>query len=1110
MKACLISLFFITGLLFLDQTSFSVNAEEPCPSTVIQSRPVDEKRDTSVFTITSAISCENAASSFYVKEINVLDEISTNVVGFCWDNLGIDESICEDNTYFNFKSHPDQMESFVDFVGEYLEPIPLPANVSALKEGTDLTDIQIKAMMYLCTIDAQREFVNVLNNPSLSDSDKLNAIQAYKGKGLFTQFMNSPQFMEVVKNSSLSETIRKGLIAEALSKENGEQPIREIASRFKLINSRSDRTESDENLLTLLTSSIDEYLSKPREEQNRFALQMLATEGYPGAQEIYNAHLSGRDPLTIESGGGSTLLSTTAPNCSEIEDATLRDKSLARNLMYEFLLTEKITDDKISPLVDSTKYISHFAENFNDDRRWSKFERSLSLSSKVSNLEETIKAARAFYCFNKNLNQKLNSLNNRSTPNKNEIAGEILVELLAMNPGIDMLSAVHAIQPYLNDDQVGNALTLIRNMGSVPNMQRNQVAEEIRIKVLTDIFSRYTGQIESGGRLHPNSRIAIVALAENGGKNAEENLSNLFVQYDSAELRVHILNQYGNPFFLNHVRNEFSIVSKLASIEDRAQYADYLIKKIQKVATTDGFTGTGSANTRDKVLTSIRDGFVSDITTLVSPDVDTTLSAEARRQQGIVDGRIVDSPVVTEKRPIVLANATVRDYEQKETIKGPSGINNQVNLQQGMSGGKPSFTSGFSVASSDDLIKQRKLKDEAQELLNSEGESAEGRPGLEFQQEMNSLNDSDKSINSVKGSGGGSSGSGTNQVNTVIRNSPAQILPSNQKDFITGLGNNLLPNTFDNGSFSPLPQIGEVSSGTQRSDSLNSSFRGGELTSPIANTKASNLKGNEPASETARRIEKLTREAKDLREEITKRDEGPQRLPVEDGTNSFIPNIAPRNGDLNPERTRSRVAAGNIAPARGPASAPAAAPAIADAGRGPASISSGNTEERAFSNNTGLNQGVQNNNYTTILSPIDDLSKEDLSKVIKIKDKVLKDLLMDFMTERKKLSCPELRFVQDFYETHIDNFILVKKRKPWREYALVEMEDLTFRFNYPGGKKVQDQIKERCESLSREVSSIGEDDIQTEKASKEEMTEKALPSEENTNIFKSFLLKFGL
>ncbi|MCR9203144.1 MAG: hypothetical protein NXH75_01095 [Halobacteriovoraceae bacterium] len=1113
MKACLRNLFFVIGLLFLGQTSYSLNAEEPCQSTVIESRPLDEKRDAGVFTTTSAIACENAGSSFYVNNIEVLDEISTNVVGFCWDNMGSDESICEDNTYFNFKRHPDQMENFVSFVGEYLDPISLPDNVSSLKEGTDLTDIQIKAMMYLCTIDAQRDFVNVLNNPSLSDRDKLNAIEAYKGKGLFTQFMNSPEFMEVIKNSSLSETIRKELIAEALSNENGEQPIREIASRFKLINSRSDRTESEEKLLTLLTNSIDEFLTSPKENQNRFALQMLATEGFPGAQEAYNAHLSGANSSPAGAGDKTATLLTEAPNCSEVEDATLRDKSLARNLMYEFLLTEKISDDTISPLVDSTKYISHFAENFNDDKRWSKFERHLTLSSKVSNIEETINAARAFYCFNKKLNQKLNSLNSRSTPNKNEIAGEILVELLSMNPGIDMLSAVHAIQPFLNDDQVGNALTLIRNMGSVPNMERNQVAEAIRIRVLTDIFSRYTGQIERGGRLHPNSRTAIVALAENGGKSAEENLSNLFVQYDSAELRVHILNQYGNPFFLNNVRNQFSIVSKLSSIEDRAQYADYLIKKIQKVATTDGFTGTGSANTRDKVLTSIRDGFVSDITTLVSPDVDGTLSAETRRQQGIVDGRIVDSPVVTEKRPIVLANTAINDYEQKGKISNVSNRERQANFSQGMGAGKPVFTSGFSVASSEDIINQKKNKDdEIQELLESGGEGSEGQSGLEFRQEMNSQKESG-------GSGGAGSGAGgspriQNNGNAVMRNPtpPSQILPNNQKDLITGLGNNLLPNTFDNGNFSPLPQVGEVSTGTQGSDSFNSSFRGGELSSPIANTKASNLKGNEPVSETARRIEKLTNEAKNLREEITKRDEAPQRLPVEDGTNSFIPNISPRVGDLNPDRSKSRVPAGNIAPARGPASVPGppSSSAVQNTGRGPASISSGNTEEKGPSNNTGLAQGAQNNPYTTILSPIEDLSKEDLSKVIKIKDKVLKDLLMDFMTERKKLSCPELRFVQDFYETHIDNFILVKKRKPWREYALVEMEDLTFRFNYPGGKKVQDQIKERCDSLSREVSSIGEDDIQAEKATSNEMTEKALPSEENTSIFKSFLLKFGL
>lgn len=1102
-----------TFLIFFSLT-VSVQAEEPCPSAVEEAHPIDEMRSSGTFSVTSALACENASSSFYINNLDILNTINDTVVAFCLENGGSEESICEDDAFFNFKSHPDSMESFIDYVKDDLVDVSLPSNASSLKEGNDISDDQIKAMMYLCTIEAEREFVKKLKDPSLSIADKFNAIETYKVKGLFTQFMNSVHFMEVVRDSSIPEELRKKFIREALSNQHGDQPIREIATRFKILNGRSDRTATDESLLTLLTSGIDEFVKAPREQQNRPALQLLSNNGFPGAQEAFNAFLTGAVTSAFGLGDKTIPLLNGAPKCEEREDATLRDKTLARNAMYEFLITEAISDNTISSLVDSTKYIPFFAENLNNDERWKKLEEHISLSHKYRETEATLNAARNFYCFNKNINDKLKLLNQSSTSNKSEIAGEILVELLAMNPGIDMLSAVLAIQPYLNDEQVASALTLIRNMGSVPNMQRNQVAEEIRIRVLKDIFSRYTGGIDRGERLHQNARTAIVALAENGGKVAEQNLADLFVQYDSPELRVHIINQYGNAFFLNQVGSDFSIVQRLAGIKNRGQYADYLIKKIQGVATTDGFTGSGAANTRDKVLTSIRDGLLSNISTLVAPDVDGSLSEATRRQQGIVDGRVDEAPVTTDKRPIVLSRETNVEAEQ---IKVTNTINkpfNAINLNSGMGDGKPTLTRGFSV-SQEDMIKEKvRAKEELQALNDLDAEAQqETLDKLSYLKEKGDLQEAQGSLE--QGTGGGGSGGvatlGTPRNSVVRRNTPlAPVLPSNQKDFITGLGNNILPNTFGNGDFSPLPQVGEVNSRGGK-DSFNSSFRGGTLTSPLAGNQASTLKGNEPVDETTKRIENLTREAKSLREEISKRDESPQRLPIEDGSNAFIPNVKPRNGDLNPEAGDRRVAAARVSPGRGPASVPApqAAAPIADNSRGPASISSPGSTENA-PKKADLSNGTDANNFTTILSPIEDLSKEDLSKVIKIKDKELKDLLMDFMTERKKLSCPELRFVQDFYETHIDNFILVKKRKPWREYALVEMEDLTFRFNYPGGKKVQNQIEERCSKLSREVTSIGEDEVEKEKEDKEEMVEKALPSEENTGIFKSFMLKLGL
>lgn len=1122
------TLFLLSHLLF---GAANIYGEEPCLNTIHESNPIDDIRDTGTVSVTSSIVCETDDDTFLITDPSLMENLSDMQSAYCIDEAEADPTLCEDEIYFNFKRHPEKISEFIDYLRSDLETIPLPNNANSLKEGTSITDIEIQAMMFLCTTKVERDFVSYLKNPEISETDKLNAIERYKVKDLFKRFMNSPYLLEVIEAPAVSETIKKHLINEALSYNYGKSPLKALlATRLSL-----ERRGANESVLNLITNSITEYMNGPNDKKSLLALNLLMSEDFPGAREaLQNFTTAAVTDAIMPNRDGDVApipLLTATPDCSQTRAANLADKRRVQLAMTNFLKQQRSVDSTVTPLESDAHFLTYFATNFDNNERWTKLETQITLSNDFDDTRIALDSARAFFCYNKEIYTKLQSLNDRSTQRKDQVASEILSLLETMNGDPGVLEALNAIVPHLSDREIETALSIMKEMGTLPNVNNNEVAEGIRINVLKRIFDRYSDNIRSGAGVHENAREAINVLALNGGKRAEETIADFFVLYDSTQLRVHLLNQYKNPAFLNNVSSNFSIIERIQNLKTaRATYARHLTNILRGVSTTNGFEGTGAANERDNVRASVRDGLLNSLSAFVSSGVGGDLADGTNNSLDLVDGRPGQDTGNFGTKPIAFTNSptprvgspnpkigspfpkTIND----RTLASSRGSINQINITPSNS---PSFNAKY-----DDLVQQG-----FEDGLEQDDSALDEIDKIRMQKKLGSQ---EATGNGEGGFGEGTGGSGgligqgqkPNDNNlrqptrfgkpigqTNSQNGFSPVLPSNQTDFFTGLGNNILPNTFN--SPMRIPEVGEISSSSASKDSFDSQFRSGGLNKVVSSSSAASSTVKDYNS-TSSRIDRLAEEAKSLRQEIERRDEL-EALPIErNDNNPFMPQVG-----QSPSRDKSgydknnRVAAVESSAGRGPASVTPSGlpPQQQSPQRGPASVNSGDKNVDQVKP-TPANPG--DGKFTAILSPIDDLSKEDLSKVVKITDPNLKDLLMNYMSERESLTCPELRFVQDFYERHVDKFILSKKRKPWREYALVEMEDLTFRFNYPGGKLVQSEIKERCENLSRDVSSVGEEESgiseNTAKKDDEEIVEKVLPAESETNVFKSFMLKLGL
>lgn len=1104
-KAKSIHLILMTALV----ASLSNTSAVPvCDQTVSEARPLSEVRAEGSFSVVSALACENAEPEFFLQDQSTMNSLLESTTEFCWTADLPAEDACIDGEYYNFKRYPELMGDFIAAAEPNLASIPLPTRAMEIIAGTELTENGYRAMMYLCTVEALKEFSEILLSGDLNNiQEKLTALNRIKSLGLFPQFANSYHFTEIILGNSLPNDVKAELIREAFSLSPVPNGLRDVVQGYNNLARKSDRNEAEDALFSFLGQSFTEYVARPALEQNQLQLSFLASNDIPGARaafEQFNSRpmIQAVSPITdrpenrevipaavpvVEStlvrqgGRGNFALLENSPRCEEYSQATLEQKQSSRDIMNSFLSDLRSRDpSRVERLRDSTQYIDYFANNFSNDEVWRSFEIFVQ-GSGDPNYPSILQSARSYFCFNQRVRDNISKLSGSST-NKREIAEAVLTEIMTMRPGFDMLNALESILPHLDDTGVRRVLTLMDNMGAAPNMELDEVVEQVRIGMLLEIQQRYQ---DAGAPSHPNANKAIEVLAKYGGAQAESELAKIFVRTDSVQLRRHILSQYRHPLLLNQVGSNFSILKALRSVPNNNEYVLLLRGVLGGVSTTDGFEGSGSISRSEAVLGSVKDSLIASVSALAATDLSQDLSEDSRNAQDVTGGVVSSgfSAISPEKRPILAQPIRETEPGRKTT--------NAINLMQERQQALAQSKIPPALSNADRLTITNKVR-EAESIEVEDGRSVGGA-----ENEMTNFQDQVQV-------GQGSGGQGSIQPPRAPSTGDS-FVPNNTNNFLSALGGNILPSTFNNpfsGNFAPTPSgtVGEqgtsfTSGSLAGSSNTNYANRSGRIKPEESASSRDTSSGRSSISD---EIDKISQATRDIRDELDQLDN--TRLPIQPYNPPDIRTASNDESDIESDTIASNPGSRGPASVSEPQNAPAAAP-----GRGPASVPAGpggsSRSPGALDNGTG--------NYTSILSPIDDLSKEDLSKIIKIQSAETKRLLMDYMTEKEKLSCPELRFVQDFYETYIDKFILSKKRKPWREYALVQLDKLTFRFNYPGEKKVRGEIESRCNELKEEISAVGEDETLNREDS-EETVDKTLPANEETSIFKSFMLKLGL
>ncbi|GEM_PF-4049142 len=1077
------------------------SSSEPCLLGTQSSHPIDEHRSSGAFEV-SKLACENTEPDFLIQDSLVLRNIREDVSNyFCssfedTNSSVADNGVCNSEKQFNFIEHSERVQDFIDIMGATLElKIALPESYAESSNSQ-----HIRALMFLCTNYTLEKLGNIITSEA-SVAEKERAIELLAHKGLLGHFLTSRPGRAFLTNTSLPLSLRTKAVKSFLDSPNSTRERIEYLTRFYSENKES--TGSRREFANILNLSYKEYLEQDPTTLNRQTLSILNNYNIDGVQEIISS-LSQIEAKNSNGYGGRVIASVedtatpnqTRPNCSQTRILSPEGYRAIIDPLDDFLSSKSTKASSGFPLLTNPiNRWSWYKDSFGSDSRWSEIEFSLS----ESKARDGIPNIRAFYCFVENITSSFSSFLDLpiNHPNRNQIANEIFEKITLNGAEADFLSIMGKLLPNLSEANQLAAIDIIDEQVSLGTTSEIDSLRTWRRNTLSDLIDENTDRL-SGTLV---SR-AIAALASNGGADEEHTLATYFQRYDDEVFRQNILAQYDDPSLISSVGTNMRLLRVLETFTPQAKRDDYLRVLVTKISSIDASTISfrNGATDTSRVYQANLEAIVKGIGAISGDDMGTFIDERLARIRQQADGVI--NPVSGNNRNEVTLN--------------PTRVLTNIAITGQSSGSDPSGSkpSGPSPAGSRE-IKPKTVQDS---FVNT-GVSPTRVGGMGFNSNIKnpSISTTLESLKEQVQSFEIERENGQIENNEAAPNDDSR--PLAQDNFFSSIAQNLgFPGAGQNENFSPpifptRPNVGEQGTAVNTS-TFNDSISRPSSTVPnesLANDDSSEDSSRDSSSsrskstnttdrELLREVEKLSNDTSNLKNEINRLD-APTNIPTP--ATGLGPNSPLAQNNFNQRNPTGATTGGpnSIGQENQNQRAPASSPDRSENTQSPYP-----SQRPAIGNiaqpDSPLNQ--------SILSPFDNPTEQDLSKVIKIQSIEQKNLLMNYMAAKENMNCPELRFIQDFYQTNIDNFILSKRRKPWREYALLELEGINFRFNYPGAANMRQEIKETCDTLAGELPAEMGESTRAPASISELIPEEARPAQEEKSLIKKFMLKLGL
>ena len=564
-------------------------SQEDCSTNNSNSYPLSQVKKIGGFQAPSAISCENLDDSFFISNIETVYSIEDNVTNFCSQHYKGQPKVCDSGrTTFFYEDHPDLMNEFIENISGSLIEVPLPPSYTNQK---DLPEDFIKAMMFICTKKYLNESEEILTKKSISREKKINLINELKKRGLLTYFFESHNFIKAVRDNSVDSDLKRKLFFELLNDKNFDEPISFLEKKFG---------NAPEEIKSPLSLAVTDYLNLPSSQINSTVLEQTSG-AFPDLYKESRHYQNNQ--------GNNGPIAEELPICKNL------DPPLKESLENALTLTSDFFEEKPETIPFKSKsYPDKIVEYFSSNERWKDFENHIFKNNNFLNNERTksdLKSIRAFYCLNMDLKEKIEKLSDSSaitSKEKEALSNEIfdLIEGLKREPS--WLRILSKIQPYLSDsppnspeDRVKKLLQMIDSMEIVNTSSGSDEFEKTRVDLLSNVIDRYLSYVPKDTETSSKVEESLNILSRHGGKIAEGQLATLFKENESDEFRKKIIQQY-HPRMLNRFGDDDEI--KLFSVlqETDGPYIADLLNKMKDFPETDGFSGSGSYDTNEKIL----------------------------------------------------------------------------------------------------------------------------------------------------------------------------------------------------------------------------------------------------------------------------------------------------------------------------------------------------------------------------------------------------------------------------------------------------------------------------------------------------------------------------
>jgi len=1036
--------------------SFHSLATLPCGEVQYQAAPMSSYRASNAFSAAAMASCYSGDRENYITNSELFENAVIFTQYFCIDNnhsVNSPSSVCfndGDNYYFKSEQFPELFPDYVIAMADVLSGYPLTQDQ---REGlSEEEQNSLKTQMLICTQHFGRRQIDLLLSSTASTEEKLKALKELKDAGLLILLKEMTTIEEILASNQESPEFIEGLIGALLTEPSAHESVQALVDMYRDLSEQRNNqdgqklSEQEDQFLTLFDKKLANLLNESNLPRT--------IHSHLFSQELLDqpalAQIVIEDTSVNGSGDGggrrpASLAEATYPSCNEIP-------SISANELNQL---KSIFDDRIPNYRENhlNRY-EHLLTFLSDGLDYQRF---ISFLMSDSSLQNMLPVFESYYCHLKEIEKSSSQISSMSKAEANRF-----FDFIENFDGADSsLSLIPELFKKVDRERQEKILTYL----GAPSP--NQPAlEEWKANSLYSIFQdlKFSPDTSERGEL---MKQAIASLGTNSGAPAEAMLAQIFRDSPDEETRIDIINAYQNPTYARF-GGSLRILFEISALprSDRKKYASLL----RDVANEHFGRNVASGNTQGGASSlqanALQVKEALDVVSLLSTGESLT-NSDRGDNNGVVltsDGTTYELPP---NRPYaVTSRVTVSGRNARERDES---INNQPNRGSN--------------------AQQTTIKDK----LIQQGT---------FSQFENTSVDRDEERQER------SEETGSNQDSSIF----PQVLGTNQEEFLNGLTNSInppvnipeAPKTFVNNIGENNTSAGNFDDAFARSNSAlaqGNDFSSQNYRDEDSNDKNSNSNGlsnsNDNNSELLAELKDIN-EAKDrLKERINRLDAAPSPLssansPLNSNTNGPQANIASVNNIGNN---------GNNSFPSNQDSIGAPAATTRRSSRGPASVA-----------DTSPAQVNQSNPYSTgsVLSPYTgEEGQVDNNLIIKVLSDQERILLKEYMTAKDQLNCPELRFIQKFYERNIDKFILTKKRKPWREYAILDLEGMNFRLNYPGVDYMENDIQRECSKLVEGPLEIGEREPGSQDDSAEKQ-EDVQPAEEEAGLFKSFLYKIGL